>query len=249
MANYKPPIDTSTPPLLAIMGRFFPFDSDGIPFADTTLIIKEARNSSHIGEDGGTGFNVWDGAMLLTRYIEKIPSKVKNKRVIELGSGCGVTGIAAATCGCKEIVMTDLSYALPLMRENVERNKIAWQGKDVVVNCKECDWFQPPPIDQLLNNQNYNEGKCDYPDVILVADCVWISSLVAPLLQTLKKYTNGSTEVFITYQQRGKEAHDMFMEGVHKLFRDVVDVDTLKEANLVKPDVFHLLHCKMKQQC
>src|SRR6056300_626591 len=84
MATYEPPIDdTSSTPILAIMGRFFTFSSDGIPFAGTTLIIKEAQNSSHIGEDGGTGLNVWDGAMLLTRYIEKLPNIVKKKKVIE----------------------------------------------------------------------------------------------------------------------------------------------------------------------
>ena len=69
--------------------------------------------------------------------------------------------------------------------------------------------------------------------------------MIAPLLHTLKQYTSESTEVFITYQQRGREAHEMFMEGVHEHF-DVVDVDTLEEAGLVKPDVFHLLRCKRK---
>ena len=239
MATYEPPVDTSSESRLLLMGRFFPFDSEGIAFADTTLIIKEQNNSSHIGEDGGTGLNVWDGAMLLARYIEKVPNIVKNKRVVELGSGCGVVGIAAAICGCKEVVMTDLSYALPLMRENVDINRAAWNDKNVLVSCKECDWFQPPAVHELLG---HNSNKAD---VLLVADCVWLASLIAPLLQTLKQYTDESAEVFITYQQRGKEAHDLFMEGIHNLF-DVVDVDTLKEADLVKPDVFHLLHCKRK---
>lgn len=51
--------------VLAIMGRFFPFDSDGIHFAGETMVIKEMQNQSHNDEDGGTGLNVWDGAMLL----------------------------------------------------------------------------------------------------------------------------------------------------------------------------------------
>ena len=51
--------------ILAIMGRFFPFDPDGIPFAGKTMVIKETPNQSHCDEDGGTGLNVWDGAMLL----------------------------------------------------------------------------------------------------------------------------------------------------------------------------------------
>ena len=239
MSTYEPPGESASGCRLLLMGRFFPFDSEGIYFADTTLILKEAQNCSHIEEDGGTGLNIWDGAMLLARYIEKVPNIVKNKRVIELGSGCGVVGIAAAICGCEEMVLTDLSYALPLMRENVERNKAAWEDKEVVVSCKECDWFQPPPVDELLGHDN------NKADLLLVADCVWLSSLIAPLLRTLKLYTNDSTEVFITYQHRGKEAHDMFMAGIDEIF-DVIDIDTLKEAGLVKPDVFHLLQCKRK---
>lgn len=244
MATYEPPVESSSSSSesrLLLMGRFFPFDPEGISFANTTLIIKEQNNSSHIGEDGGTGLNVWDGALLLARYIEKVPNIVKDKRVIELGSGCGVVGVAAAICGCREVVMTDLSYALPLMKENVDINRVAWNVKDVIVSCKECDWFQPPPIDELLRGKDNNSKA----DVLLVADCVWLSSLIAPLLRTLDQYTHDSTEVFITYQQRGKEAHELFMEGIHKLF-DVVDVDTFTEADLVKPDVFHLLHCKRK---
>ena len=75
-------------PLLAIMGRFFPFDDSGIPFAGTTLVIKEMQNQSEGGEDGGTAFNVWDGALLLARYMEKCPELVRDKTVLELGSGC-----------------------------------------------------------------------------------------------------------------------------------------------------------------
>ena len=241
MATYEPPVDSSSgnQPLL-LMGRFFPFDSDGVSFADKTLTIKEAQNSSHIGEDGGTGLNVWDGAMLLVRYIEKVPNIVKNKVVVELGSGCGIVGIASAICGCKEVVMTDLSYALPLMKENVVRNRANWKDDDVVVCCRECDWFKPPKVAELFDNHN------THADVLLVADCVWLSSLVAPLLRALELYTVDSTEVYITYQQRGKEAHDIFMEGIHELFH-VVDVDTLQVADLEKPDVFHMFHCKRKR--
>ena len=50
---------TST--LLQIMGRYFPYDSNGISFAGKKLIVKEIINN----KIDGTGLNVWDGAMLL----------------------------------------------------------------------------------------------------------------------------------------------------------------------------------------
>jgi len=180
--------------------------------------------------------------LIRARYLEKRPDIVMGKTVLELGSGCGLVGIASAILGAKEVTMTDLNYALPLMQENVDRNELSWKGESFLcqrIECKECDWFQPPPVSELCGNSNR-------PDVILAADCVWLASLILPLLQTLKKYTtNASTKVIITYQQRGREAHEEFWEGVHDMF-DVVVVDTEKRAGLEKPDVFHVLECSKK---
>ena len=79
--------------------------------------------------------------------------------------------------------------------------------------------------------------------MILVADCVWLASLIAPLLRALKTYTDDSTTAIITYQQRGKDAHEEFWEGIHHMF-DVVAVDTEATVGLTKPAVFHVLECK-----
>ncbi|KAL9185253.1 hypothetical protein ACHAXT_003030 [Thalassiosira profunda] len=232
-------------PLLAIMGRFYPFDDNGIPFAGSRLVIKEMQNLPNAAEDGGTGLNVWDGSLLLARYLEKRPEIVRDKKaVLELGSGCGLVGIASGILGAKEVVMTDMQYALPLMQSNVERNEALWKGPEMRcrrIECKECDWFNPPPMKELFVNGNEETS----PDVLLVADCVWISSLIAPLLQTLKQYTTPSTTVIITYQQRGRDAHEEFWQGVHDLF-DVTVIDTEKSVGLAKPDVFHVLECRAK---
>ena len=76
--------DEEPAPLLAICGRFFPFSEDGIPFTNRNIIVHERSNQAN----GGTAFNVWDGALLLARYLEKSPDIVRNKTVLELGSGC-----------------------------------------------------------------------------------------------------------------------------------------------------------------
>ena len=150
----------------------------------------------------------------------------------------GLVGIASGILGAKKVIMTDLKYALPLMNENVQRNKQSWQGKDNMIGCKECDWYHPPPITELCDSSSV--------DVILVADCVWLATLIAPLLNTLNTYTTACTKVIITYQRRGKEAHEEFWEGIHDIF-DVVVVDTEKTVDLAKPDVFYVLECRKKE--
>jgi len=53
--------DNTNTKALQIMGRYFPFNSNGIDFAGRTLVVKEEVNN----KSDGTGLNVWDGALLL----------------------------------------------------------------------------------------------------------------------------------------------------------------------------------------
>jgi len=146
-------------------------------------------------------------------------------------------GICCSVLDAKEVVLTDLEYALPLMHENVERNR---KDNCQSIECKACDWYKPPSISELC-------GDSDEPDVILVADCVWLSHLISPLIHTLQTYAGDNTKVIITYQQRGKDAHELFMESIHDIF-DVDIIDTEKKVGLVKPDVFYVLECRKKKK-
>ena len=62
---------------LMIKGRFFDYDPNGMDFAGKTLIVQEDANNQ---EEDGTGLNVWDGSLLLARYLEAIPEKVNRIR-------------------------------------------------------------------------------------------------------------------------------------------------------------------------
>ncbi|XP_076957569.1 uncharacterized protein LOC143633105 [Bidens hawaiensis] len=86
------------------------------------LQFSQDPNSKHLGT------TVWDASMVLVKYLEKncrkgrfCPSKLKGKRVIELGAGCGVAGFGMALLGC-DVVSTDQVEVLPLLMRNVERN-------------------------------------------------------------------------------------------------------------------------------
>lgn len=160
--------------------------------------------------------------------------------VLELGAGCGLLGIACAALGARHVVMTDLPYAIPLMQDNIKRNLSLIRNK---ISCKECDWVEPPELNDLLDLPETIAKENEV--VILVADCIWLAHLISPLLRTLDKFSCEHTKVIITYQQRGREAHDEFWKGIQAIF-DVRSIDTEKKNGLHKPAAFFLLECKRK---
>ena len=225
---------------LAIMGRYFHYDPNGMDYFGKRLIVKERSNDL---EEDGTGLNIWDGAILLANYLELHQNIVQGKRVLELGSGPGFVGIAAGLAGALEVVMTDLSYCIPLMNANVERNMIAARSAGCQrMTCSVLDWYCPPSDSSQLD---FAAGEI--PDVILVADCVWLEELVAPLvgtIQTILQFCAAITapRVIISYQRRGKGAHDAFMKGLQETFDEIEEVSA--EPGLNKPDVMHIFECK-----
>ena len=225
---------------LAIMGRFFHYDPNGIEFGGTSLVVKECSNN--LDEDG-TGLNVWDGSILLARYLEKNPVLVQGKRVLELGSGPGVVGIASALLGATEVVLTDLNYALPLMRENVTWNLDKAMSRGCCrMECQLLDWYYPPSIQKFKFSKS--AAGISQPDVILVADCVWVEYLVIPLVNAIKSILDQChpwPKILVSYQRRGAGAHNLFMDRLEALFGTV---EELGEQALSKPDVMHIFDCR-----
>ena len=75
------------------------------------------------GADGTAGF-IWGAGKRLAELIASQKALVEGKRVLELGSGSGVVGIAAATMGAEAVCLTDHHSALPLLQHNIALNKM-----------------------------------------------------------------------------------------------------------------------------
>jgi predicted nicotinamide N-methyase len=64
----------------------------------------------------GHGAVVWDASVIFAKYVENNPtdfdpSKLKGKRVLELGSGCGLAGITLMMKGCA-VTFTDMEKVI-----------------------------------------------------------------------------------------------------------------------------------------
>ncbi len=159
---------TPQAPLL-LMGRRYPFHFGEGDFAvnGTPIIVHEEYNAGK-----GTGLTVWDGAIVLAKWLEAMPAELIAVPTLELGCGTGLVGLAAAALGSPSVFLSDLPYALHNTRKTVDANPHLNASAISVVP---IDWFDPQELPEV--------------GLVLAADVVWVEELIAPLVATLRAAT------------------------------------------------------------
>mmetsp|Transcript_17165 Transcript_17165/g.44637 ORF Transcript_17165/g.44637 Transcript_17165/m.44637 type:complete len:211 (-) Transcript_17165:2-634(-) len=77
---------------------------------------------------------VWGAGATLAAHLMSGPGRClfdERPDVIELGSGTGVVGMAAAVAGASSVILTDLEEALPQLNATIHDNSEALSGADV----------------------------------------------------------------------------------------------------------------------
>jgi len=84
------------------------------------ISIAQDLSLSHAG-------TVWDGALTMVYYWNKNPAiaehLLKDKNVLELGSGTGIVGLSSAAFGAKRVYLTDLPEYLHILHVNKAKNE------------------------------------------------------------------------------------------------------------------------------
>jgi predicted nicotinamide N-methyase len=85
----------------------------------------------------------WAGGMALARYILDRPEVVAGRRILDLGAGSGLVGIAAARAGAASVMASDIErYAVAAIGLNAAANGVTITaiGDDLTAGA-------PPPVD------------------------------------------------------------------------------------------------------
>lgn len=148
-------------------------------------------------------------ALVLLKYLENIeefpyPDFWKDKRIIDIGSGTGVVGIACALLttgisGC-HITLTDRAPLLDLMRENAfELNQIQASRLSI----KELEWGNPLPK---------AAGTPETFDLILLSDVVTkaYKESFPGLIKTLQELSSPTTRIILAYELRDASDKQFF---------------------------------------
>lgn len=175
----------------------------------------------------GCGGKIWPaaevlGAYIATHYSDPVSSAWNGKTIVELGSGTGLVGFLVAKLGLRNtrIYVTDQIPMLSLMQENQDLNGLptsqdALPAHTATVQVEELNWGEPIP--SVIPPK---------PDVLLLADCVYLESAFEPLVQTMTDLSTKETEILFCYQKRRKADKRFFIYlKKHFTFKDVDDDD------------------------
>ncbi|XP_050113015.1 uncharacterized protein LOC126591383 isoform X2 [Malus sylvestris] len=179
------------------------------------LQFAQDPNSKHLGT------TVWDASLVFVKFLEKncrkgrfSPPKMKGKRVIELGAGCGVAGFGMALLGC-DVVTTDQVEVLPLLMRNVERNtsRITQMNSDSFgsIQAAELSW-----------------GNDDH---------VYKENLLEPLLQTIHALSGPKTTILMGYEIRSTSVHEQMLQMWKRNFEVKTVPNSKMDSTYQHPDI------------
>ncbi|OAF62403.2 nicotinamide n-methyltransferase [Pseudogymnoascus destructans] len=171
------------------------------PAGDLTLRL--------VGHNPLWGHHLWNGARVVSTYLETTPSLVAGKTVLELGAGAGLPSLVAGRLGAKRVVVTD--YPDNSLIENLRWNIEHCDGAGEVVA---EGYLWGADSSPLVAHLPVEEGEKF--DILILADLLFNHSehakLIASVVEMLKR--DGKALVFFTpYRPWLFEADMAFFEG------------------------------------
>ncbi|KAM4882641.1 electron transfer flavoprotein beta subunit lysine methyltransferase [Thomomys bottae] len=154
----------------------------------------------------------WPGGQALSRYLLDNPEVARGKSVLDLGSGCGATAMAAKMSGASRIVANDID---PLA------------GMAVALNC-ELNGLNPLPIltEDILNM------KQEKWDLVVLGDMFYDDDLADRLQQWLKSCSESyGTRVLIGDPGRPQFTGHLIQRQLCKLAEFSLPEPTRQENN------------------
>lgn len=178
--------------------------SQGISFqlwppATTLITLLDRHRSSHPTD-----------ATSLSSLFNSSGSLHRRLRVLELGSGTGAVGIAAAALLGASVTVTDLPHVLPNLQFNVDANAGILELHGGAVEVAALQWGDIQQMEAV--------GR-EY-DVILGSDVVYHDHLYDPLLETLRFFLLGSEKklVFLMAHLKRWKKESAFFKKAKKIF-------------------------------
>ncbi|XP_071516172.1 protein-lysine N-methyltransferase EEF2KMT-like isoform X2 [Panulirus ornatus] len=148
--------------------------------------------------DGTTGMCTWEASHVLADWCCRESHRFQNKRILELGAGLGLLGLAVIqSCKPLSYIFTDLHHSvLKTLKENIYINLKEKHSGLTLQESEEAtssdDWAKGIQVsysdtDVLIKRLDWERDTCDDDiEVILAADVVYDTDVIVHLVKILK---------------------------------------------------------------
>jgi len=205
------------------------------PTTNESRRISIRQNSQAQTHTGGV---VWETSYLLLEYLQFVvkqqhqksssPAAV-GKRVVEVGAGCGLLGLAISFLPTvQEVLLTETEEVNnTILLPNVQRNQsIVSSSSSCQVSACALDWLYHERDFQAYARERKETVNNKF-DTIVGTDVVFSPSLVQPLLATLQFLSHGSTVTYLCLQSdRCPTSYQMLKEEASDYGFEIQEIDS-----------------------
>ncbi|PAA83758.1 hypothetical protein BOX15_Mlig012549g3, partial [Macrostomum lignano] len=130
----------------------------------------------------------WPGGQALARHLLDNPGRVRGRRVIDVGCGCGAAGIAALMAGAASVIFNDIDQvALEATRLNLSINQLDHADGAIAATGQRVQFVSDDLIGQWPPLCTANEQ----PQVMLIGDLFYSEEAAARLADWALKAAAG----------------------------------------------------------
>ncbi|XXH03665.1 hypothetical protein Hte_010070 [Hypoxylon texense] len=184
----------------------------------------------HEDLSSGCGGQTWPAGMTLGKHMLRYHrDDLRKSRILELGAGGGLVGLAVAR-GCaveNPLYITDQLEMHSLMEHNISLNHLEGKAKAAILNWSVSTLPSSPQSYACHEDADLHAGEplpqeviSLKPDVILAADCVYFEPAFPLLLATLSDLLNlcPSATIYFCFKKR-RRADMQFLKKAQKMFK------------------------------
>lgn len=180
---------------------------------------------------------LWEAGAVLSEYLLLAPHLVRDKMVVELGAGVGLTSLVTALCGARRVCATDYSAAaLENLRFNFQHNQKYLEnhchgGASTIVTETFLDWeFCCSDQGSTLVDSEGVEALTR-SSVLLAADVAYDETVIPCLVETIRFFMlseslssatpSSARLVLLAMTLRSKSTFEAFISQVQKYETDM----------------------------
>ncbi|KAJ8764477.1 hypothetical protein K2173_006217 [Erythroxylum novogranatense] len=214
-----------------------------LPSIKSMVVIRQLPSQ-------GLSFQLWPAANTLVSLLEQHHRQPENSplsqtlaafsksggghlKVLELGSGTGLVGIAAAAILGANVTVTDLPHVITNLQFNVDANAGLLTLHGGTVHVAALRWGDTGDVEAVGREF----------DIVVASDVVYHEHLFEPLLQTLRLLMGLDEKmVFVMAHLRRWKKDSVFFKRARKLFDvEVIHVDKPQVGSRIGVAVYRFL--------